>query len=131
MSLKDKIANAKKTTWVTDGFEEQEVKTIVELARISAKIELARLDRGMTQKEFADFMGVTQGMVSKWESREYNFTIKSLNEICAKLGLEFDIDIYSENAKAEYTADKWEAESMVNIMKFRLPKDMGLTEGIA
>lgn len=131
MSLKDKIASAKKTTWVTDGLEQQEIKTIVELARISAKIELARLDRGMTQKEFADFMGVTQGMVSKWESREYNFTIKSLNEICEKLGLECDININSDNMRAEYTADKWEAENLVNIMKFRLPKDMGLTEGIA
>ncbi|CBK75269.1 hypothetical protein CIY_26910 [Butyrivibrio fibrisolvens 16/4] len=29
MSLKDKIANAKKTTWVTDGFEEQEVKQLL------------------------------------------------------------------------------------------------------
>lgn len=131
MSLKDKIANAKKTTWVTDGIEEQEIKTIVELARISAKIELARLDRGMTQKEFAEFMGVTQGMVSKWESREYNFTIKSLNEICEKLGLECDIDIYAENTKSEYIADKWETESLTNIMRFRLPKDMELTEGIA
>jgi len=131
MSLKDKIVNAKKTTWVTNGLETQEIKTLVELARISAKIELARLDRGMTQKEFADFMGVTQGMVSKWESREYNFTIKSLNEICEKLGLGCDIDIYSENIKAEYTADKWEAESITNIKRFRLPKDMGLTEGIA
>ncbi|CBK75268.1 Helix-turn-helix [Butyrivibrio fibrisolvens 16/4] len=85
----------------------------------------------MTQKEFADFMGVTQGMVSKWESREYNFTIKSLNEICAKLGLECNVDIYSENTKAEYTVDKWETESLTNIMRFRLPKDMELTEGIA
>ena len=131
MSLKDKIANAKKTTWVTDGFEDQEIKTIVELARISAKIELARLDRGMTQKEFAKYMGVTQGMVSKWESREYNFTIKSLNEICAKLGLECDVAIYSESTRAEYVVDKWESESLANIRRFRLPKDMGLTEGIA
>ncbi|MCH5279935.1 MAG: helix-turn-helix transcriptional regulator [Lachnospiraceae bacterium] len=29
---------------------------------------------GMTQLEFAKHMGVSQGMVSKWESREYNFT---------------------------------------------------------
>lgn len=55
-----------------------DIKTTVELAKISAKIEMCRLDMGMTQKEFAAYMGVSQGMVSKWESREYNFTVKHL-----------------------------------------------------
>lgn len=41
----------------------------------------------MSQKEFATYMGVSQSMVSKWESREYNFTTKALNEICKKLNL--------------------------------------------
>ncbi len=38
-------------------------------------------------------MGVTQGMVSKWESRDYNFTIRSLNEICEKLGLNLLVEL--------------------------------------
>ena len=89
MSLSDKIKNAKEATWLTDGLSESEVKTTVELAKISAMIERRRIDMGLTQQEFAKYMGVTQGMVSKWESREYNFTIKSLNNICDRIGLEF------------------------------------------
>ncbi|MBE5901235.1 MAG: helix-turn-helix transcriptional regulator [Lachnospiraceae bacterium] len=93
MSIKDKILQAENTTWVTDGMSDVEIKTTIELARISAKIESCRLDMGMTQQEFADYMGVSQGMVSKWESRAYNFTIRSLNEIFSKLNLECTITI--------------------------------------
>lgn len=93
IGIMEKIASAPKTSWVSEGISEAEIKTTVELAKISAKIERCRLDLGMTQKEFADFMGVTQGMVSKWESREYNFTIKSLNEICQKLDLSLAVSI--------------------------------------
>lgn len=70
-----------------------DIKSTVALARISATIEQKRLDKEMTQKEFAAFMGVTQGMVSKWESRDYNFTIRSLNEICEKLGLNLLVEL--------------------------------------
>ena len=87
MGIAEKIANAKKNDWLTESIPDFEVKTIVELARISARIERCRLELGMTQTEFAEYMGVSQGMVSRWESREYNFTIKTLNEICKKLNL--------------------------------------------
>ena len=29
----------------------------------------------------------------KWESRDYNFTIRSLNEICEKLGLNLLVEL--------------------------------------
>jgi transcriptional regulator with XRE-family HTH domain len=89
MGIKEKIKNAKRNDWLREGLSDSELKSILELAQISSKIERRRIEMGMTQKEFADFMGVTQGMVSKWESREYNFTVKTLNDICAKIGLEF------------------------------------------
>ena len=72
MGISEKLANAKKTDWISDGFSETELKTIVESAKISAQIERERLEMDMSQKEFAEYMGVTQGMVSNWESREYN-----------------------------------------------------------
>lgn len=110
MGIADKIVNAKNTNWVSEGISEAEVKTIVELAKISAKIERCRIDMGMTQKEFAAYMGVTQGMVSKWESREYNFTIRSLNEICKKIDLELSISIDRPCSKNDYTIIKWDAD---------------------
>lgn len=93
MEIEEKIAKAKPTSWVVDDMSKTDIKSTVALARISATIERKRLDKEMTQKEFADFMGVTQGMVSKWESRDYNFTIRSLNEICEKLGLNLLVEL--------------------------------------
>ena len=58
-----------------------------QVALISASIELWRTEHDMTQAMFADFIGVTQAMVSKWESGEYNFTIKTLAEISDRLGV--------------------------------------------
>ncbi len=62
----------------------------------------------MTQKEFAEYMDVSQGMVSKWESREYNFTIRSLNEICEKLHLSLNLDMQPVNMVKEYPILKWD-----------------------
>lgn len=62
MSIYDKISNAQETTWLTDGIAEAEAKSIIELAKISAKIERRRLELNMTQKEFAAYMNVSQGV---------------------------------------------------------------------
>ena len=50
MGIAEKIAHAKKTSWVTEGLSDAEVKTIVELAKISAQIERSRLEMNMTQQ---------------------------------------------------------------------------------
>ena len=113
MGIAEKLASAKKSSWVAEGISKAEVKTIVELAKISARIERCRLDMGMTQLEFAEYMGVSQGMVSKWESREYNFTIRSLNEICEKLNLEFSVNIEKPCVKADYTVIRWDANRVI------------------
>ncbi len=44
----------------------------------------------MNQKQFAEFMNVSQSMVSKWESTTYNFTIKSIISILTKLDIKMD-----------------------------------------
>lgn len=106
MGMAEKIAKAKPTGWVADGLSKTDLKSTVELARISATIERRRLDKGMTQKEFATFMGVTQGMVSKWESRDYNFTIRSLNEICEKLELDLCVELEDRYSANDYTLIK-------------------------
>lgn len=117
MGITEKLANAKKTDWISEGLSESEVKTTVELAKISAKIERCRIDMGMTQKEFANYMGVTQGMVSKWESREYNFTIKTLNYICQKIDLELTVSIDKPCSKSDYTVIKWNTEKETKVKK--------------
>ena len=110
MSIQEKITNAKKTNWISEGFSQAEIKTTIELAKISARIERCRLELKMTQKEFADYMGVTQAMVSKWESREYNFTVRSLNEICEKLGLSMSMSLENSSIKNSYVVIEWDKE---------------------
>lgn len=64
------------------------------LSEISSVIVKQRLDLQMTQKEFASYIGVSQGMVSKWESADYNFSVKSLAEIAAKLDLDLSVKLH-------------------------------------
>ena len=63
MGINDKIKLAKPATWLTENLSESEIKSYVDLAKISATIEHCRLERKMTQSEFAEYMGVSQGMV--------------------------------------------------------------------
>lgn len=95
MGIKEKLAAARTSDWLTKDLTDLRMKQVRDLAFISAAIELRRKSLGMNQKQFASFMGVSQAMVSKWESGEYNFTINTLNEICYKLGLEFDPNLYN------------------------------------
>lgn len=69
-------------------------------AKVSANILKKRIQSGKTQKEFAKYMGVSQGMVSKWESGNYNFTIKAIAEIFDKLNISCKFDVISDSAKA-------------------------------
>ena len=46
MGIAEKLASAKKTNWVSEGFSEAEVKTKVELAKNSARIERRKIEMG-------------------------------------------------------------------------------------
>lgn len=71
------------------------------IAKISMFIIQNRKKMDMTQKAFAKMMGVTQAMVSKWESAEYNFTIENIASIAEKLNTTFEIEF---NPESEYLA---------------------------
>ena len=116
MSMRDKVLEAQTTDWLTEGLSKAEVKSIIELAKISARLEMKRLDLGMTQKEFAQFMGVSQGMISKWESRDYNFTIATLNEICERIGLVFD-PLIREAEESEFKQIEFRKKTKKQIQK--------------
>ena len=51
------------------------------MGSICAQMIKRRKSLGMTQKDFALKMNVSQSMVSQWENGECNFTVSSLSEI--------------------------------------------------
>ena len=101
------------------------------IAKISAFIINYRYKTGMTQKEFAKFMGVTQGMISKWESAEYNFSVESIAQIAEKLGGTVDITFtpeqeYLANARinSHYRQDTPWAQVLSFVPKAPIPTDL-------
>ncbi|MBQ7809699.1 MAG: helix-turn-helix transcriptional regulator [Clostridia bacterium] len=96
-----KANNIKSNDWLIRGVGKEQLKTEKALAIIAAKIQLRRLELGMDQKEFAKHMGVSQGMVSRWESGNYNFTISTLISICEKLELSFEPEIKTIKEKKD------------------------------
>lgn len=77
------------------------------LGKISASIVKKRTELNMTQKEFAKNLEVTQGMVSKWEGGDYNFSVKALAEIAEKLDMELYINLKpSKYVNGEVSVDR-------------------------
>lgn len=70
---------------------EAEIKSSLFKGAIAAEFIKQRKERKMTQKEFAELLDVTQGMISKWESLDYNITVSGLIEIFSKLDVDVDI----------------------------------------
>ena len=55
---------------------------------IAAEIAIKRHEKGLSQKDFAALMGVSQGLVSRWEKGECNFTLETLIKIASKLDIQ-------------------------------------------
>ena len=77
-----------------DNLSASDILSAKVLSKVSSIIVNSRIKLGMTQKEFAQYMNVSQGMVSKWESADYNFSLKTLSEIAAKLNLDLDVHMH-------------------------------------
>ena len=57
-------------------------------AQISSSITKERLKLHMNQAEFAKHINASQSLVSRWESGDYNFSIKKIAEIASSLDLD-------------------------------------------
>ena len=90
------------------------------LGEISAAIAKKRIDMNMTQKEFAAYLNVSQGMVSRWEGSTYNYTIRTLVEIFSKLDLSVELRIVGKPKKKEYSG---RAGYMDNNIQYRAVRE--------
>jgi len=70
------------------------------------KISIALFDyrekHKLSQKKLAEVLGVSQPMVAKLESGDYNYTVEQLWKIAAKLDFKFNIDF---EMAPEYSVD--------------------------
>lgn len=66
---------------------------------LAVAISSKRIDMRLTQKEFAEMLGKSQAMVSKWENGECNFQLKTLIEIAQKLNLTVDVSLKKPKVK--------------------------------
>lgn len=80
-------------SWLFEGITKDELDLDSLLAEISIAIVKERYSMKFSQKKFADFLGISQPMVSKLESLEYNPSIKTLFQICKKLNLNLNISV--------------------------------------
>ena len=87
---------------------------------IAAEVEKKRTELQMNQKQFAQYMGVTQATVSKWESGDSNFTLSTLVHIASKLGLKMQSPFEAKERKAKSVPEKANAsEPNAYIVDFR------------
>jgi transcriptional regulator with XRE-family HTH domain len=88
MSIREKMAHTEENSWLADSFSIEE-RTVAEfITSIAASIQYRRRALGVTQKDLADKLGVSQVMISRWENGEENFTVATLAKISDALGLE-------------------------------------------
>ena len=79
--------------WLFEGISKEELELDKLLSDISIAIIKERYALDMNQKDFASHLGISQPMVSKLESLEYNPSIKTLFQICKKLNLNLNISV--------------------------------------
>ena len=87
MAIKEKMKDAETNTWLFDELTEDERSASELIAAIAVTVQQERRAQGLTQKEFAEKLGVSQSMISQWENGEENFTVATLVRISSALGL--------------------------------------------
>lgn len=103
-----------------DYIDEDDILSAKILSQISSAIVKYRVEHGMSQKEFAEFLDVSQAMVSKIESADYNFSIKKLVHLCNKMGLYLNVNL--KNSKARIQQNNYSIK-VVTYGKFVIEKE--------
>lgn len=88
---------------LSDSMSAEEILLSSLKASIAADICDARIQRDLNQKEFATLLDVSQGMVSRWESGNGNFTLQTIASIASKLDLPIRSPFVSNSVTQYYT----------------------------
>jgi ribosome-binding protein aMBF1 (putative translation factor) len=88
MIIREKMLRAGESSWLEDSLSLEERRASEFVASIAVSIQRQRKALGLTQKDLADKLGVSQVMISRWENGEENFTAATLAKISAALEME-------------------------------------------
>ncbi len=98
----------KKLGIANDFFNEfdEEYKDKLELEKLLVDIACEfinfRMNNNLMQKDLAEMLGMTQAMISKLESGDYNPTVKMLYEISKKLSWDFNVEFAANSQDYNY-----------------------------
>lgn len=84
------------------------------VSSLAATITSVRIEKKLTQKEFAGMLDKSQAMISKWENADCNFTLKTLIEVAQKLDLQLNVEL-KRKPPSSAVAD---SEANPKILKF-------------
>lgn len=92
------------------------------LVDIACKFIKYRADRELSQKQLAEKLGVSQTMVSKLESGDYNPTVKFLLAIALKLEWSFKLELDTQIVTVDYQYINEVIKSKPSESKYELRK---------
>ena len=85
----EKMKNLMQT--ISSGLSDEDLQLSVLQAQIAAEISMRRQALGLNQKQLAEKLGVSQALVSRWETGDVNFTLSTL----VKISLAMDLPLQS------------------------------------
>jgi DNA-binding transcriptional regulator YiaG len=80
------FANAETSDWLTQSLTAEEIAETRIRAQIAMVLQDFRREHEYSQKDLAKLLGITQGLLSRWENAEENLTINTLARISLVTG---------------------------------------------
>ena len=72
---------------LSESFSDEELLVSTLQADIATTISSVRVSKGLSQGDLAKMLNVSQGLISRWEGGDVNFTLETLARISLKLGI--------------------------------------------
>lgn len=112
--------------WINDvSSEAKEMYALDDiLYDLSVKLVEFRFERNLKQKDLAKILDVSQAMVSKLESGEYNPTVELLWKISKKIDFEFRI-VFKSNSTIQKTVSQWKSNRNIVKTDYDLTSNIG------
>lgn len=86
-------------------FDTNEARYYEALNNIAIAVAEYRYNHGLSQASLAEAIGVSQAMVSKYESGDYNISLKAVFELLEKLRLKVSLTIEPEDDESISSVD--------------------------